>query len=352
MIYFFLIKFHLSINCINTNNFLETLRGYTNINEENFLINNCYFSRQTQYIGNGENNHSISNLNNNYFGGIIYIYGINSNLTIIETIFYNCSSYGSGGAIYFDCEFANSNVFLNKVCSNLCSSNQQGQFAYIKITSHNYNNQTYKYCSISKSSNFNNGVGSLISLCGNLNIISSNFSLNKARLIATFYTYRHTSIFVKYLTIANNIVSENTIIWLQCHGFVGILETFNIVGNISPIGVIYRAPTDINSNFILKECYFKENFNNLIFCWAANIKLIECVINHQYDIFTSTFNGAIFSESIIYEEKNTLFLTHFSTIHCLTYTPPRTYNENILSCKKIIFTGTYLITLLIIHFIF
>ena len=159
-----------------------------------FYINNCIYSRNNIYQGNG---------------GIFLIHGISSNFTILNSFFYQCSCSEMGGAIYFYCLLTGTNFELNKICVNECYSgiNKMFQFAYIvtdnSINSKNFNN----YISIINSNKyFNNNYHLFSPQLGNISLLNYNSSNNYNKESSSFYIFNPSNFIGLFCTLIKNNV--------------------------------------------------------------------------------------------------------------------------------------------------
>ena len=174
-------------------NFNSRINSYTNYNGA-LILNYCFFSRLTTFNGNGGN---LEDINGNS-GSIIFIKDVNCNLSINNCIFYNCSSTGSSGAIYFYSLTINSGILLNKVCSFECwvtSISGDGNFASLSTL----NNNIYNYLSIIESSNKGNGDSPIKIEYGNQIINNINSSNNYCEYASSIWSRYSLSFFLELL---------------------------------------------------------------------------------------------------------------------------------------------------------
>ena len=204
------------------------------------------------------NNCLIKDISSSGNGGAIFI-NTSKSLIINETTFYNCLSInGNGGAIYF---YNGLNINLFKICAVGCK-NTNYQFAYLQTTY----NQILDLITIYNCSNLN-GYRTLIIYNGNQNISNINISYNNNIYISGIYYINPTSMFSNYCTFYNNTVSSDRCIYLQ--GNSGTISKSNIILNNSPTN--YGVVTLWVGNYILKECIFDQNKDNLIFINSGSL---------------------------------------------------------------------------------
>ena len=256
--------------------------------------------------------------NNNPYnsqGGIIYNKDHNSQLIIIECIFYKCSCNNHGGAIYYQSSQSNSGIIINKTCANECiANNNYGQFSYLYTTNtfHNLN-----YLSICKCGNINNGYSSIYCREGKQNILSLNCSLNNCYCYSSIYIYNPNEFLGKYWTIVNNLVTQNTCIYFYSTGSnKRLLLNCNIINNNSPTntGVFYLNSCELYIQYSI----FLNNQNNLFYL-ESNSKLFleNNLINHNSgNLYSGSSLITNNNNSISNQNYNTLILIHFPTYHC------------------------------------
>ena len=224
-------------------------------------------------------------------------------MNINDTIFFDCMCNGNGGAIYFSDGL---NLSLYRLCALKCkgTNNSHGQFAY--IYSNNYH--IVEYISISKCYNISNGWSPVFFRYGNQNISNINSSINRNLQSAAIYYYYPNRMNSIHCTFYNNRVLENRCIYFFGHS--GNIVRSNIVDNNSPSLAVISVEGSGDYNFI--ESIFYDNKNTLFIVWATNtIRLIHCIINHQFTLTTST--PPIYTALLITNSTNTFTIIHYST---------------------------------------
>ena len=147
-------------------------------------------------------------------------------------------------------------------------------------------------------------------MCSSLNIIDPN---------------KFNSIFS---TIVNNLVSSDSIIYLQ-NNFNNFLSFYNIINNNCPninYGIIYI----FQGKYLLNNSILFNN-KNILFFSDSELTVLNCNINHN-DII---FYGNIFklNNLILDISLNTFLMIHYSTKFCsanyLKYLNFQFFNNNI-----------------------
>ena len=274
------------LNQIIINSFLNLFKLCDNnyrLNNNNLIINNCFFSNI--YLLNGN-------------GGTIYI-SSSFFLIINESIFNNSICYsGYGGALFLenvlDCK-------LSKICGIFCKA-IGGQFG--KIQTQNNKIILLNYLTISKCFIEYIGELTLILNKGYQEIKNNNLSFNKHTYISGIYYYYPDNMNSNFCTFYNNSVN-GYYICIAFDGNTGNLSNSNIIQNNSPTyGVIYLTNS---GNYFLNHCIFRNNLNILLFVNSGKLTLNNCLSDQNYLI-----NGNIISNLII-TNTQTFFLEHFNS---------------------------------------
>ena len=281
--------------CYDSSLLNTSLRCYNNI-EYNFFLNYCFFQRLNTF--------------NNY-GGVIYLLNTPTNLSIIESTFYNCSSLYSGGAIYFHCGIAYARNYLYKICAYQCFTlNYEYQFGLFLMEGNK--NNTLEFLSITKCQHEYRCSRSFY-VNSRVKLTSINSSYNKGNYESILY-FHGNIITSKYCDFFNNSVQIHTCLYLQGSGSeLSILHSINFISNFSPqYSLLYVG----YQSFTFNNCIFQYNYNNLFRADSAPILIVNSVINHPIDLI-----GSINSIECISEITETLRLTHLHTFLCHAENP-------------------------------
>ena len=279
----------------------STLRIFTNIN---INIQYSFFYRINLFNGNGD---GTSNL-----GGCIYISEVQCNLSIEDSVFYNSSSVGNGGAIYFSSTYSQSQ--LKRICGIKCLSNYY-QFGFIK-TNNNYINQiefislsqcSYEYSQGYYTFQLNYGIQIISNVNSSNHLMKGHSGLSLAD---------SNSINALYFNYFNCTVSEGPGACLWRGSQTRNLSYGNIIKLIQyKYGVIYI----VNGVFSLNHIYFSNNNFNLISNFQSTITLSNCQINH-----ISSSLGTFSSTSCLITTNydiNTLKIQIYNTFVCFADFP-------------------------------
>lgn len=302
-LYFFLN--YLLSNCIDSSNYLSNLRPYTNVS---INLLNCFFTRFNLF--NGGN------------GGIVYCYNQISNLYIGDSIFHLCSTNGWGGAIYF-LTINNVNCKLEKNCANYCFAGVN-HFSYIAPLTSLSNNECY-LVSITKCSNQTIGTRSFQLHGGKITVNNLNSSYNINVHVSSIWIAYPSQFIGKFWTICNN-VAQSTTIFLHGSSGYNFLTYSNIIKNNSPNSNGVITVWD-NGIYELNVCYLINNFNNLFYLQSGQLKINNCLINHDFHIYISS-TGIFSTFNNINLFSNTFNIIQLNTHYCHT-------DEiiNLLSCN-------------------
>ena len=252
---------------------------------ENINMNNCLIK-------------DISSLSGN--GGVIFI---NTELSLIinDTTFYQCTSSGDGGVIYF---INGLNINLFKICTVGCKSASTycSQFALLQTN----NNQIFDLITIYNCSNLN-GYETLRLVYGKQNISNINISYNNNIYVSGVYYVNPTSMFSNYCSFYNNTVSSFSCIHFCSN--VGTISKSNIILNNSPsFGVVF---VEIG-NYILKECIFDKNKNILLY--VGSVSTMQ--LNNCYFLTDSSSTYGSITNSLIITNTYYYLYSIYSTYYC------------------------------------
>ena len=299
------------------------------LQNDDFIIDTCYFYRNTMYSG---------------YGGIVYVSGVLSNMKLISCIFFECCCSIDGGAIYFYSQVSGTNVELNKICGNKCyvENTKKFQFGLILTPSNINSNNICNFCSISNCNNKTNGYCSFNLYFGNISLNNLNSSKNINKQESGINIRDPSKFNSNFCSFINNNVSEYTCIFL--HGDNNnYISYYNVINNNSPTncGVI----TNNVGYYSINNSIFINNTNVLFYVYSGQLSILNSKISHDNNFITyqntvSTFNN-------IFELTNTFLINHLNTYLCLGYS---NYNLiNITHKKKSIF---FLILILFVNLIY
>ena len=326
-----MIKFSFLIKTIYLSGFERLYTNQSNIN-----LYKCFFQRFNSYNGEGSSDLTISNSN---YGGIIYSYNVPCNLIIKETIFYNCSCTGGGGAIYFDSNVNGTSIFIDKVCGYNCFTTSSYKFQFAALATYmDYGENFINYISMVKcSDNRNIGYESL-TLGYGINIIKSlNSSNNFGERHQGLRIWTPLSFKGIFLNIINNNSSESYIFEIS-YNLNNNLTYSNFINNFClNKGIISIT----NCNLIINDCIILNNKMILFYLSNGNLNL-----NNNYILHETTFNYGIISINNlnIFNLTNTLQFKYYSTFKCYAINP---INFKTNQLKKINLISMLLINLLI-----
>ena len=285
--------------------------------EISFEIGFCSFHRLTQYSENG---------------GVLFVSDGSYSMLVSNSMFYNCSSSGHGGAIYFN----SINSTIQRVCANRCSckasDDHYGQFA--NLIASNENN--VDYASMSVCSSLCSGEAPIHLYQGNQRANNINSSLNCAFQCSGILIQSPLSFISSFCTFSNNQVSHSICIYFNSCS--GILSFANIVHNNSPhasYGVVfvnYGSPK-------LNNCIFDMNQNTLFCVLSGGLE-----VSHSYISLTGALSISIaisIANNNSLSKKQTYQIDFFNSFYCNTDIPSRTTEGTIGETPKETLQRTY-----------
>ena len=264
----------------------------------NFEIYYCVFYRSTLYSG---------------YGGIFYCSNIPCNLTINDTIFFKCISSLDGGAIYYTSNLLGSNVYLNRICANNCSTGLDKSYQFCYIVTYQIGNNSCNYLSINFCNTIPNGFTSFYLGRGNISLNNYNSSKNFNKQYSGLYIYMPIFFLGKFCNIINNIVSDSKNIML--YGNSNNKLTFsNILFNNSPNG--FGVILNYGGYYSIENCILLNNSNTLFFSNYDTLTILYCIISHLNQIYTVSINGYLNTMFNIHTYTNTINIYHLNTYLC------------------------------------
>jgi len=295
---------------------LEKIDQGMSFENQNIDISQCFFSRTSEY---------------NYNGGVIYVNG-SYTLKVQFSMFYNCVSSQTGGAIYISIL----DSYLKMICANRCTGSY-GHFARLRASQTNQVELiSVSFCSYSPS-----GYSPLIIEDGNQRIDNTNSSMNKANMVSGISNVSPSSFTSSFCTFSNNNVLEQYCIilstfrfcvrWLISY-FVGpcvewsyeteTISYANIIHNNSPSGgVIYVQFGSLQ----MMGCIFHNNHNYLFS--GRSIIVSDSFIDHSSSFSTdytvNTYSNNLFTRRMTYQ------IPYFYSYYCKSDYPMITPAETV-----------------------
>jgi len=209
-------------------------------------------------------------------GGVISIQTESHTLSIISSMFYNCTCSNHGGAIYF----YSSNSSLKMICANTCScgTDRVGNFAWIQASHLNI----MQYLSVSYCSYTSLGYYSTMISAGFQNVGNINCSMNKGNIYGAGICYSTSSnSSSSYCTFSDNKVNNG--VSINIYQTSGTMIYTNIVNNNTPslsssnYGTIYKNG---GGAYIMNNCIFDNNQNTLFSVREGFLEVSYSFISH------------------------------------------------------------------------
>lgn len=264
-----------------------------------YFIDSCNFLRTAEYSGNG--------------GVISYDGNINTKMSVSNSMFYNCSVSGIGGAIYF----RGGDLYLTYICSRGGSSGVYCHFAYLFVASSTKENfirfVSMVDCSF-KSNNKNYGIRIMY---GYQKLSSSNLSMNYANKGSSIYFESPTYVLSSYNTISNNEHRIDGGFMFEGGSLYSNFSYINFIGNQCPSSC-FSLYNLMNEVFIVNSIFIDNG--GTLFRGDSHLVICGCFISHSSSISSKTVETTNCSLGMV----PSYILTHFESYHCPTYFPPRT----------------------------
>jgi len=291
----------------------ESIEQGRSFEDENIYISLCFFSRYSQYDGNG---------------GVIYVKSGYYSMNVNFSMFYNCVCSKYGGAIFFE----SSDSCLRMICANSCSASH-GHFVTLKTT----NVSQVEYLSVSNCSHTTSGYNSIRLDYGDQRVDNTNSSMNSAYQNSGIGTWFPSSFTSSHCTFSNNKVSDRICIHFYSTSGTVSMSYANIVHNNSSSNYGIVDVWGMGSRQML-YCIFQNNHNMLFNVHSGSLEVYHSFIDHSSSSFSrlttvSTGTNNSFTYRITYQ------LQFFNSIHCNTDIPPpsRTLDQTpIKSLEEII----------------
>jgi len=283
------------VNLVCVNESIKQGRSYSFddvFNEMDVNISNCYFSRFSDYLGDG---------------GVIYVVD-SSPLNVKSSMFFNCSCSGSGGAIYFLSPYSN----IGMVCANRCSckSGAGGHFAYLQSWKVNQ----IDYLSLSQCNYLSSGCCSIQLEYRNLSVDNTNSSMNKAERGAGIRVLSDSMFASSFCTFSNNNVSDSPCIDIASDSKSSMSFSI-IVHNNSPLldGVVTIYGT---GSIQIMYCIFQNNSDCLFHVSSgSSLELYHSFIDHSSSLYGSGKPAAISTNNSL-SYRITYQIQYFNSHHC------------------------------------
>jgi len=257
--------------------------------DENINISNCFFSRSSEYSGDG---------------GVIYVNSGFYSMNISYSMFYNCFCSLKGGAIFF----SSSNSYLRMICANSCLASSYYHFSHLKASFVNH----LEYLSLSNCSHSSCWYSVDLD-SGNQKVENTNSSMNNA-LWASGIAFQYTSSSMcSFCTFSNNEVSYGICIYLYSTSGTISISYANIVENNSPsLGVVF---VDGGGSRKMMNCIFQNNQNYLLCVATGSLEVSHSFIGHS--IFSFSFSKSVScSQNNSFSYQKTYQIQFFKSIFC------------------------------------
>jgi len=260
-------------------------------------------------------------------GGILCLSNVESEIEMVSCLFYLCTAYYSGGAIYISNTIGgNNSIKLRNICASTCFTiksyidSEFGSFALVKMK--NCPLLEWSYVSILKCSPHTSGVHSstMIQKC-NATISSLNCSNNKCYAGASMSIFDCIGTNVIYCTFSENKVVYGHNFYFASPSGNRIIQYCNVVGNN---GISYGVMSHQgNSQFMIYKCIFYKN-TEILFCnlWASSyggsgvLTISNCFISHSGTTYSS-WPGAPFTNiNNAFSLYPTYAYSYFMSFHC------------------------------------
>jgi len=257
--------------------------------DKNITISNCYFSRSSQYTGDG---------------GVIYVSISHCSMNVRYSMFYRCFA-NKYGVIYF----FSSNSSLGMICTSRCTASWY-HFAYLYASQVNH----VEYLSISYCSHATDGYYSIRLNAGNQRVDNTNSSMNNAYEYSGIGITSPSSFISSHCSFTNNMVSNCICICFNTNSGTISMSYANIVQNNSPVnyGVIYVFGEGSRK---MMYCIFHNNQNFLFCAFGGSLEVSHSFIEHSSSSL-STSTPLSPSTNNSFTIRMTFQIQFFNSHHC------------------------------------
>jgi len=262
-------------------------RSYENMN---ITIAECSFSRSLAFSDDG---------------GVINVHGGSYWMNVTNSMFFNCLSTQSGGAIYFYSSFS----YLKMVCANRCRA-MVCHFSIITASKVNY----VEFISTSFCSNTTLGSYSIRIQNGNQSLDNSNISMNNAEMVSGILIQSPSSFKSIHCAFSNNKVSYNRCISICSTSTTITISSYNVVHNNSPSGsgVVHHFGGGLSK---MTYCLLQYNSNHLFCVDSGFLEVSNSYLDHlQLSFSTSTVVSTLSNNS--FTKYMTYQIQFFNAFHC------------------------------------
>jgi len=269
----------------------ENMDQGRSFSEMNIFFTNCFFSRITEYSGDG---------------GVIFVSKSYYSMKGNSSMFHNCTCSNHGGAICF----MSSNSHLLMICSNGCSCGAAYQGHFSKITASQDNQMVFisgSYCSHTTS-----GKYPIYTYLGNQRIDNLNSSMNNAEQISGIGIFAPSPFSSSHCSYSNNKASNGVCIYCYSSSGSMSISYANIVYNNSPFhGVVH---TNGGGERKMKYCIFQNNQNNLFSVREGSLEVSHSFIDHAESSFSISIPLSTINNSMTH--WMTFQIQFFNSHHC------------------------------------
>jgi len=266
--------------------------------KKNINISHCFFSRSSVFYD---------------YGSVIYVSdGGSYSMNVNYSMFYNCASSSSGGAIHF----TSTNSYLRMICANrcFCGSSNGGQFAYLSV----YQANQVEFSSVSNCSYTTSGCYPIYIQSGNQRVDNTNSSMNNAKMDSGIRIYSPSSFSSSYCTFSNNKASDFICIFIYATSGIITMSYANIVHNNSPVhrGVVCVDGTVLKK---MQYCIFQNNQNTLFCVWDGSLEVSHSFIDHSSSL--SLYTAVSTASNNSFANRMTYQVQYFQSYYCNAQLP-------------------------------
>jgi len=256
-------------------------------------------------------------------GSVFYVKTNDVSMNLSDCVFYNCSSYVSGGCIHYE-STSNGSIFVNRVCCGSCfvtktyTGIELGHALFISG-----NQITYiSLLSLSNCAPRTTQAISPIHLFGSDQTITDlNSSYNLAKAYSGLSTISASNLSCSYTTIANCISSSHCSLYMSGGSNQRVLSRINVINcQTSSNGIVI---CQANSYYTIQESVFSGN-NYVLFLviWYSNyggsctLDLKSCFIAHTSTTYSIAGTAQLIKSNNLHTYQIPIVISNFHSRYC------------------------------------
>jgi len=261
----------------------------------------CVFSRITSWLGSN--------------GGVILVTNVQVNLSILNSMFFDCTCGQWGGAIWFAGSSKESSISLRNVIGNKCYTTSAGcaaQFAYLLAGSTKKNVVSFLSIYQCAPDATKTRYSSIHIENGEMILESLNSTGNYVHQYPGLVIYQQNSLKMQFCTLNRNFAFSSVGMLYKSTGTNKTIAFCNIIGtfSVSSSGIMTFESA---GEWTVYKCCFSDNNQYLFHVKDAQVTVSQCQISHTY----AYVSGSIKENANTYTSSVTLnTLVHYISFVC------------------------------------